>query len=121
MIKKEIKNIEDFLDKHGEKGYLTLYLTNYIYKFVSFILNCPIEGYDDPSYISRIEKNIPMVNTSELDSKLYSECKKEAERIVKEFESKNSLADISETNFNKTVEKIIKSFKEEKDEENDGI
>jgi len=92
MVTTRIKaenNIREFLETHGNEGFLELLLTNYLYELVMYYLhsakNPAAQVREDTSYrfyVDGQERVYPPEKIEQFKHDLHAECKKKAEFIV---------------------------------------
>ena len=100
------KNIKEFMNKHGVKGFLILYFAKYLLKVLKFQLKSKLGEVDaekDPGFIF-FTKNGKITNTSDIDkyeTELYEICKQKAKIIVEELENDKKFEELLKGDFSK--------------------
>lgn len=94
-------NINDFLARHGTKGFIKLFLSNYLYELALYYLhtekNKSHQVIEDTSYRFYVDRKQRVYSPKELErfkQDLRQECDKKATAIVKKLEASHDLTKI---------------------------
>jgi len=116
QLKKDIeeiqKNINDFINKYGQEGFLELYFTNLLYEMVKDNIRSKTDKVkNSPGLQYYFDKNGNFESTSKLkqfDIKLKNECSKKSKIIVELIKKKNLMSefgvDINKITTSRSVE-----------------
>lgn len=125
------RNIKEFMEEHGVRGFLTLFFTNYFYEMAIDQVKSYINS-DEPEedlgykYYLFDEEIGSYDEVREFESEIKEECRNMAERVVKELENTDEEMDkimkgkteefsISEKDFQNLLHNVFKTLHEELD------
>lgn len=110
-------NIQEFLKKYGEKGFLELLLTNYLFELVMYYLhsekNPSAQIQEDTSYrfyVDGREQVYPPEQIEKFKHDLRAECKKKAVLIVEKLEKMGLIEKLTENVM--TEPKVVQLIQE---------
>jgi hypothetical protein len=89
-------NFKQFIDRHGDEGFLTLLITNYLFELAQYYLhtdkNKSSQIREDTSYrfyVDDKERVYPPETIEQLKLDLKKECQKKAVNVVKYLKERN--------------------------------
>lgn len=110
------KNINEFIEKYGQEGFLELYFTNLLYEMVKDNIRSKTEKVkDSPGLQYYFDKNGNFEKSSrlkEFNEKLRIECNKKSKQIVELIEKKKLIS-----KFGIDFDKITASLSKEMDDQ----
>ncbi len=107
------RNIEDFIDKHGFDGFLTLYFSKYLLNIIKNEIKSKSQGKgisNDPGVIFYF-KGEKVENFSELDDyedMIYEECRKKAREMVSNLKDDEEFKSLFEGDLEKLDDPKLK-------------
>lgn len=107
------RNINNFIEKHGIDGFLTLYFSKYLFKILKNEIKSKSQGKgisNDPGVIFYF-KGEGIENFSELDhyeDKIYEECKEKAREMVSNLKDDEKFKPLFEGDFEKLDDPELK-------------
>jgi len=123
------KNIKEFMEEHGVKGFLTLFFTNYFYEMTidqikSYINSDKPEEDLGYQYYLFDEEIGSYDEVREFEGEIKEECRNMAERVVEELENADEEMDkvmkgeteelsISEEDFQSLLHNVFETLHEE--------
>lgn len=89
------RNIREFLEKHGQEGFLKLFLTNYLYDLVLyFVHSAGRDREENPGYYFYFRADGKVIAAEEVDElreEVRKECSRRATYIVSEMKKRGIL------------------------------
>lgn len=82
------RNLREFFERHGEEGFLKLFLGNYLFELVQYFLHSELKGNDDTSityYVNYRGRLYGKEDMDQFEADLKEECSRRAEAVVQQL------------------------------------
>lgn len=86
------RNLRDFFNRHGEEGFLQLFLANYLFELVQYFLHSELKGEDDLSRLYYVNFRGELYKPEDMDrfeTDLMKECGRSARTVVRQLKELN--------------------------------